>query len=626
MLAIQLLHRIEHHHTHHYLHRDIKPDNFLMGLKNNAHTLYLIDMGLCKQYRDPETLAHIPYRENKKLIGTPRYASINTHLGVEQCFPPDHRLLTKEGFKFVAAITLDDEIATFNPATKMLEYHRPTRLIKKQSTAQSGPFATIHVKHAGAGAGGNNHIDLITTDDHDWFVKQGNETTYSRGEGKPIGQKINWLRHNVDKMQVDLPYTKVPARALSSDNATMRFKVLTAPAEGLDADTDPADLPFVDALGLHTPDEIAAFVELYGQCSTLTPLKLSLCASGVVLTACARCLLYVGYWLGDGSMDVTGRAYCVVFYPRSAKDEVYLRALFSRLPLSIPDDLSIGERTKVTGRVMFKIKKVSWVSYFANEYGVKYGRPQLDDEEEVDEDEAGGDAAAAGDGAAAAAGEHAGATIGVGAATGLEGDYWPSPDELLSIKSAKWFWRWVFLLGKKLARLLLFGLRMADGKATTGSAGRETGRSIYTSSIRFRDELMRFLCHAGFSAYFYRYRRRGHTVLSVKGRVIRARHDGWSIDYHDTNVEEVLQCKRDVTQSQHDGTVYCVTVPNHLVFAQRVQAVENGRIISVSRTIVIGQCRRDDLESIGYMLMYFLNGKLPWQGLKARTKQEKSEP
>ena len=85
MLAIQLLHRIEHHHTHHYLHRDIKPDNFLMGLKNNAHTLYLIDMGLCKQYRDPDTLAHIPYRENKKLIGTPRYASINTHLGVEQC-------------------------------------------------------------------------------------------------------------------------------------------------------------------------------------------------------------------------------------------------------------------------------------------------------------------------------------------------------------------------------------------------------------------------------------------------------------------------------------------------------------------------------------------------------------
>ena len=209
---------------------------------------------------------------------------------------------------------------------------------------------------------------------------------------------------------------------------------------------------------------------------------------------------------------------------------------------------------------------------------------------------------------------HAGATIGVigvGAATGLEGDYWPSLDELLSIKSAKWFWRWAFLLGKKLARLLLFGLRMADGKGATGSAGRESQRCIYTSSVRFRDELMRFLCHAGFSTHFYRYRRRGQTVSSVKDHVIRARHDGWAVEYHDNNIEEVLQCKRDVTPSQYDGTVYCVKVPNHLVFAHRVQAVENGRIISVSRTIVIGQCRRDDLESIGYMLMYFLNGTRP---------------
>lgn len=62
MLAIQLLDRIEFQHNQHYLHRDIKPDNCLMGLGDKKHVLYCIDMGLCKRYRDPITLKHIVYK------------------------------------------------------------------------------------------------------------------------------------------------------------------------------------------------------------------------------------------------------------------------------------------------------------------------------------------------------------------------------------------------------------------------------------------------------------------------------------------------------------------------------------------------------------------------------------
>ena len=55
-----------------------------MGLKRQSHIAYLIDFGLSKRYRDSKNHQHIPYKENKNLTGTARYASINSHLGIEQ--------------------------------------------------------------------------------------------------------------------------------------------------------------------------------------------------------------------------------------------------------------------------------------------------------------------------------------------------------------------------------------------------------------------------------------------------------------------------------------------------------------------------------------------------------------
>ncbi|KAL3532641.1 hypothetical protein ACH5RR_006162 [Cinchona calisaya] len=84
MLADQMINRVEFVHSKSFLHRDIKPDNFLMGLGRRANQVYIIDFGLAKKYRDTATHQHIPYRENKNLTGTARYASMNTHLGIEQ--------------------------------------------------------------------------------------------------------------------------------------------------------------------------------------------------------------------------------------------------------------------------------------------------------------------------------------------------------------------------------------------------------------------------------------------------------------------------------------------------------------------------------------------------------------
>nr|QLJ57721.1 casein kinase 1.1 [Laodelphax striatellus] len=84
LLADQLITRVDYIHTRSFIHRDIKPDNFLMGLGKKGNIVYIIDFGLAKKYMDPRTRFHIDYRENKNLTGTARYASINTHLGIEQ--------------------------------------------------------------------------------------------------------------------------------------------------------------------------------------------------------------------------------------------------------------------------------------------------------------------------------------------------------------------------------------------------------------------------------------------------------------------------------------------------------------------------------------------------------------
>ena len=83
LLIDQCIKRVSYIHSFGYLHRDIKPDNFVMGRKMCSNIVYIIDLGLTKRYVDKDN-HHIKYSEDKCLVGTARFASINNHLGREQ--------------------------------------------------------------------------------------------------------------------------------------------------------------------------------------------------------------------------------------------------------------------------------------------------------------------------------------------------------------------------------------------------------------------------------------------------------------------------------------------------------------------------------------------------------------
>jgi len=70
-----------------FIHHDIKPDNFLMGIGKHGNQVNVIDFGLAKKYRNLKAHLHILYRENKNLTGTARYTSINTHPDIGRTRP-----------------------------------------------------------------------------------------------------------------------------------------------------------------------------------------------------------------------------------------------------------------------------------------------------------------------------------------------------------------------------------------------------------------------------------------------------------------------------------------------------------------------------------------------------------
>jgi len=80
MIGVQICDLLENLHRKKIIHRDLKPDNFLIGSGDKEKYIFMIDYGLSKRFKN-EKNEHMKQQLGKKLIGTSRYASINSHIG-----------------------------------------------------------------------------------------------------------------------------------------------------------------------------------------------------------------------------------------------------------------------------------------------------------------------------------------------------------------------------------------------------------------------------------------------------------------------------------------------------------------------------------------------------------------
>jgi hypothetical protein len=158
------------------------------------------------------------------------------------------------------------------------------------------------------------------------------------------------------------------------------------------------------------------------------------------------------------------------------------------------------------------------------------------------------------------------------------------------------FWVWVWRLRKERARLVLAGLRFADGCEATDV------NCIYTSGVDFRDEIVRLALHAGYSAHFDVHCKAGdHRGYDKTGEPFVATADCWTVHYSDHHraAQPVLRNQRDIEAvdlpSGRPVPVWCVTVPpHHLIIVRRVRTNGKGVVTQASRPTVVGNCKQRD--------------------------------
>lgn len=461
------------------------------------------------------------------------------------CLTEEHQILTEDGFMFLEDLERNlPRIGSYNPESKTIVYEYATELIIKLAKTQQMVEVTQYAESSRWGKDSDpygtdvrtdvhsNGISCVVTPNHDLYFKNGQIRTRSNGTNFIVW---NGSEKKIDgkRKRYETDYAKYKAKSLLDMNKDCAIKLLSC-AEGGVSVASNINLPFIKTLNLQTNEQISAFLELYG------------------------------YWLGDGSLAFSagGGRDSVVFSVVKKHDIKWLEKIFEILHLELDQEYKKSVSKK---QVNLEIVDHHYVNMFHAEYRDKYymGNPLFKRPTTV-----------------------ADRAKGVQPAKRRKIAGEPSTTEP---KSAKWFMQWVWLLNKKYSRSVISGLRRADGSHARGD------NIIYTSSVRFRDELVRLCLHAGYAPRFTLMYRAG-TVRGIRNDVtIQAKYDNWRVSYADPDshnpmfAKPTIHCERDVKTVIYTGRTWCVAVPHGFIITRRAHK-ENNIITKVSVPIIMGNC------------------------------------
>ena len=447
-----------------------------------------------------------------------------------KCFSEDTRLLTSAGFLFVDEIErrLDElKFACYNERNRGLEFRPASRLIIKPA----GGHRMVEFGHrALSSLGGrarnrdeapaaSNDINLLVTDDHDMYVRRGRVVS-----GGAVDSKCT-VYDDGELFAKHSAAALLPA-AIEADHpasySKIRFLAFAESGHNIDVEQRSLDaLPVVSALGLTTPQQWTSFIALYG------------------------------FWLGNRSNNHSS-AQQITFEQKNG-DFFFLKQQLHGAGLAEGRDWR-SRYCLATQTEIVSITDERWARFFH----AQYGRATSCTDTDSDSDGASSD----------------------DEATPISSTCKrraTSHHRTGSVESTAGFANWAFeLLGRDEMRLLLNAYRRGDG------SWQHQCNVIRTSDATMRDDLVRALLHAGYTAHF-------STADSADAF--------WAMRYIDpscapTQAEEMDVCVQSAVRRVDDyyGRVWCVTVPSGLVVAQRATRDGRGVVNRVSRPVIVGQC------------------------------------